>query len=299
MIFDEKPQFSEHLQQPLQDYISQYPKVKLLRSPRRNGVMISRMWGAANAKGPALVFIDCHMEVMPGYLEPLLDRIGRNRNASAIPMIDHLDRETLQYHYQREAEKYPRHAFAWNMDHNWIPVPDYIRKQQKHPWEPFYSVTMLGAMFSIHKDYFKELGMYDPLYSVYGAEDVELSFKVWLCGGVLEQVPCSHAAHMFREKFFYNVSLSTQFSVKYLSTFVSQFPKGRGNYRWNTDRLAEVWLDDYKKYYYQAVGDEKRDFGDISEQVELRKNLKCKNFDWLIKNVYPEIKFPEENEEQQ
>jgi polypeptide N-acetylgalactosaminyltransferase len=167
--------------------------------------MLSRMWGASNAKGPALVFIDCHMEVMPGYLEPLLDRIARNRNSSAIPTIDGLNRETLEYDYHLDPKNYPRHGFAWNMDHTWISVPDYVRKKQNHPSEPFYSVTMLGAMFSIHKDYFKELGMYDPLYNIYGAEDVELSFKVWLCGGVLEQVPCSHAAHMFRAKFFYSV----------------------------------------------------------------------------------------------
>ena len=69
-------------------------------------------------------------------------------------------------------------------------------------------------------------------------------------------------------------------------------PKGRGGYRWNTDRLAEVWLGPYKKYYYKAVGDEKRNFGDISEQVAIRE--KCKPFDWLIKNVYPDIVIPAE-----
>lgn len=77
--------------------------------------MLSRMWGASNAKGPVLVFIDCHMEVMPGYLEPLLDRIARNRNASAIPMIDTLNRETLRYQYNDNAAHYTRHGFAWNM----------------------------------------------------------------------------------------------------------------------------------------------------------------------------------------
>ena len=172
--------------------------------------MLSRMWGASNAKGPVLVFIDCHMEVMPGYLEPLLDRIAKNKNSSAIPTIDGLDRETMQYYYHLDPKNYPRHGFAWNMDHTWIDVPEYVRKNQKHPSEPFPSVTMLGAMFTIHKDYFRELGMYDPNFSIYGAEDVELSFKVWLCGGVLEQVPCSHAGHMFRQKFFYNVSLNSK-----------------------------------------------------------------------------------------
>lgn len=92
--------------------------MKLLRSPRRNGVMLSRMWGASNAKGSALVFIDCHMEVMPGYLEPLLDRIGKNRNASAIPMIGSLNRETLQFHYRTDVDTFGRHGFAWNMVNN-------------------------------------------------------------------------------------------------------------------------------------------------------------------------------------
>jgi polypeptide N-acetylgalactosaminyltransferase len=56
--------------------------------------------------------------------------------------------------------------------------------------------------------------------------------------------------------------------------------------------LAEVWLDSYKKYYYQAVGNEKRDFGDISDQIALRKRLNCKPFDWLVKNIFPDIPVP-------
>lgn len=160
--------FLEHLHKPLEDYILQFPKVKLIRSPRRQGVMLSRMWGAVNAKGPVLVFIDCHMEVMPGFLEPLLDRIARNRNSSAIPTISGLDRETLKFHINNDPKTFARHGFAWNMDHTWISVPEYERKRHKDLWEPFYSVTMLGAMFSIHKDFFSELGMYDPNFDVYG-----------------------------------------------------------------------------------------------------------------------------------
>lgn len=222
-----------------------------MRSPRRNGVMLSRMWGASNAKGPVLVFIDCHMEVMPGYLEPLLDRIAKNPNATSIPMIDSLDRDTLEYQFSKNVTDYSRHGFAWNMDHNWIEVPEYERKRHNDNWEPFYSVTMLGAMFAIHKDYFKLLGMYDPNFDVYGAEDIELSFKVWLCYGVIEQVPCSHAAHMFRKQFFYSVgvtfpSIKTSLSLQ-LSLLVSQRkrriplehgPAGRGLAR----RLQEILL---------------------------------------------------------
>lgn len=38
----------------------------------------------------------------------------------------------------------------------------------------------------------------------------------------------------------------------------------------NSVRLAEVWLDDYAQYYYQRIGNEKGDFGDVSDRRELR-----------------------------
>lgn len=38
----------------------------------------------------------------------------------------------------------------------------------------------------------------------------------------------------------------------------------------NSVRLAEVWMDDYSKYYYQRIGNEKGDFGDVSDRKKLR-----------------------------
>jgi polypeptide N-acetylgalactosaminyltransferase len=99
-----------------------------------------------------------------------------------------------------------------------------------------------------------------------------------MCGGSIEMVPCSVTIHLYRDH-------------KY-----SKETKGKGGYRWNTDRIAETWLDDnYKKYYYRSVGDTKnRNYGDISDRLALKEKIGCKNFTWFVENVYPDLgKIPE------
>ena len=42
--------------------------------------------------------------------------------------------------------------------------------------------------------------------------------------------------------------------------------------------MAEVWLDDYKNIYYERINNNLGEFGNITDRVELRKNLQCKRF---------------------
>ena len=60
-----------------------------------------------------------------------------------------------------------------------------------------------------------------------------LTWQVWMCGGTLEIIPCSHVGHIFRKRSPYSWSTDVDVVKK------------------NSVRLAEVWMDDYKKFYYE------------------------------------------------
>ena len=44
----------------------------------------------------------------------------------------------------------------------------------------------------------------------------------------------------------------------------------------NSIRLAEVWLDDHKKYYYDRIGHDLGDFVNVSGRVKLHEELQCR-----------------------
>ncbi|XP_076329556.1 putative polypeptide N-acetylgalactosaminyltransferase 9 [Tachypleus tridentatus] len=264
-----------HLQQRLEDYISHLSKVRLVRAHRREGLIRARLLGSSVATAPVLTFLDSHCECTEGWLEPLMDRIARNSTTVVCPVIDVIDDNTFEYHF-RDSSGLNVGGFDWNLQFNWHSVPRREKEKREHSWDPVWSPTMAGGLFSIDKSFFEKLGTYDSGFDIWGGENLELSFKTWMCGGTLEIVPCSHVGHIFRKRSPY------------------KWRSGVNVLKRNSVRLAAVWLDDYAKYYYQRIGYELGDYGDISSRKELRKQLKCRSFGWYLKNIYPELFIPGE-----
>lgn len=261
----------DYLKKELDEYMERFPKVRILRNDKREGLIRTRLNGARVAEGGVVIFLDSHCEANVNWLPPLLERIALNRKRIACPMIDVISNE--DFHYATQAGDVMRGAFDWELYYKRIPINEAEMKRRKQDTDPVRSPIMAGGLFAIDRKYFmEELGGYDEGLEVWGGEQYDLSFKVWMCGGEMEEVPCSRVGHIYRKFMSYSV------------------PGGGGVIGRNLQRVVETWMDEWKEHFYRRKSYLKgKSFGDISKQLELRERLKCKNFTWFMTEVAPDI----------
>jgi len=276
-----------YLKTPLNHYAAVLSgKIRIIRNARREGLIRSRLNAARSATGKVLVFLDSHVEVNDGWLPPLLDAIQVNRSRVVVPRIDSIDAHTIDY---VAWEQVALGSLTWSMDYIWKLAPSTPDVDET---QPLATATTIGCALAVDRRFFFELGAFDDGMLIWGGENLELSIRTWTCAGGVYIVPCSRVAHLFRRMLPYRVPTDADGNSLKLR-----------NYR----RLADVWLDDYSKYYYitetrrprpgSSVAATPNHLEDrsIDERRRLRRELGCQSFDWYLQNVATDLVIPDIN----
>lgn len=172
-------------------------------------------------------------------------------------------------------------VFNWRLHFRWLALEqsDLLRRQEDIT-VPFHTPTMAGGLFTIDKDYFFEIGSYDKEMKIWGGDNLEMSFRIWQCGGEIEIVPCSHVGHLFRKSSPYT------------------FPGGVNQVlNKNLARTAMVWMDEWADFYFKFNVDAQplRETEDVRERMDLRRELRCKSFKWYLDTIWPQHFLPTED----
>eukprot|EP00040_Diaphanoeca_grandis_P028697 m.166617 g.166617 ORF g.166617 m.166617 type:complete len:607 (-) comp31434_c0_seq1:94-1914(-) len=255
-----------HLQKELEDFVQTLPvPVTIVRQKYRSGLMRARVAGAKAATGETLTFLDSHISCSIGWLEPCMYRISQDWQNVVMPKIDTLDRE---FNYKPGGVE----LIGFNsklVDHG-------MQLQKVHDFkgrtanDPQPSPAMAGGLFSINRKYFFHIGAFDEGMLHWGGENIEIGFRVWMCGGRIEMIPCSRIGHVWG-------------GMGKTCGWPGASP-GAVN-KW---RAIDVWMDNYTTFMEQFLPRPAGGVGDLTDMINLRKRLNCKSFQWFLDNVFPE-----------
>jgi GT2 family glycosyltransferase len=168
---------------------SRYGGVHLARSTARLGVSAARNFGARHARGEILVFCDAHVELPPGWSEPLLRALTDPTAGAVMPAIGILDS-------QDDARGYGMKFSNSSLDVDWLHLTGN---------GPYPVPLLCGCFLAMRRDVYQDLKGFDPGMRVYGHEDIELSLHLWLRGYECRVVPEVAVAHRFSSEFRYPV----------------------------------------------------------------------------------------------
>lgn len=153
------------------------------------GAAGARNYGARLAEGNILVFLDAHMTLPQGWLEPLLDLVRRPEIGAAAPGIAVMG-----------APGHCGFGLRWtspSLAVDWLPPPSS---------EAFAAPLLPGCALVMRRPVFTELGGFDDGLVSWGSEDAELSLRLWLLGFEQRIHPGSVVEHLFRDRHPYALS---------------------------------------------------------------------------------------------
>jgi len=240
-----------------------FKKVRGFRSEKSEGAALSRFKASKMATGSILVFISSQTAVNVGWLEPLINQVTQNHKQI---VVSHSDALLANYRYFRTPDSYIS-VFDWTLNTLFMESDD--------PAPIMKMPAMAGHAFAVDTMYFNSIGNYDEGFGRGGGENLELSFRTWMCGGSIVKATCSRVA------------------VR--DALVVQKVQSEANFR----RLTELWLgqgqgQDFRRTAYRikeidAVEPESEKQNRVSRQKYLSRTTQCQDINWYLREAAPQV----------
>mmetsp|Transcript_19271 Transcript_19271/g.56005 ORF Transcript_19271/g.56005 Transcript_19271/m.56005 type:complete len:431 (+) Transcript_19271:57-1349(+) len=231
-----------------------------------------RAVGAVAVRTNVLMFLEPHIRVNRVWLQPLLRRLRVDPKTLAMPQLDLIPPTDFGKYYSGTPGQW---RFEWNLNLAFTnPMGIEPSSNKAYP-----SAGTSGGIFAIRKDWWDTLGFYDYGMIGWGGDHVEATFKVWRCGGRIEVVPCSRIGHMFREAEQRPYAVPVERVVQ------------------NYNRMAATWFEgEYLEAFYKVKPEARAmQVGNISEQLQLKERLHCKDMAWYLDHVDHELKWEKDH----
>ena len=172
--------------------------IRLFRNQEPIGVSQSRRNGAHIATGDVLVWLDAHMTFADDWLDQMLPYVESGSLLCS-----------AAWDYNRS------NCYCWGVDFEWCAERNYerglspgflVRHRTSRPQEDSAEVPMvIGACYMMSRSSYDKVGGFSPLFSDWGADDVDISIRAWMSGLGVKCITKAAVGHLYRSKFPYPV----------------------------------------------------------------------------------------------
>jgi glycosyltransferase involved in cell wall biosynthesis len=241
-----------------------YPGVMLLRPAERLGVARARNLGARHATGDVLVFSDAHVRVPEGWSGSLLELLDRPNVGAVAPAIGMMQ---------------PAAAASTGYGQKWSDASLAVGWLGQQSSTPYPVPLLCGCFLALRRDVFHEIGGFDSGMVLWGAEDSELSIRLWTLGYECWVAPEVDVQHAFRARFPYEVKWEPVLHNRLRLATMHFGPR----------RLQRV-VERLKKYDEFAAASVRLLTGDLAARRSTLRSHRRYDDDWFFGNFPNELR---------